>query len=212
MSQIVGEIQPQAFELVRDRIGAILADELDYQASRYNPHLDADVFVERFTPVSYEECPVVNVTMNKGGRYAVSSQYSGHTALQEDGEYRYFIEAYVGAEAQEGSAEDKSKRGDVLAMIRCQRLMGVIRAILMHPKYIRLGFGKGDNALVMSRRSEELEFGDSGNPDNEYLVFGRLSLLVRLPEVTNAIGTNAFTGFDTRAKLYLTDKGYKFNI
>src|SRR3990167_3818287 len=121
---ITGEISPQSFELVRDRIGVILTLELANQfILGADPALDVEVSAK--------------------------------------------------------STDDDS--GDVLAMIKCQKLIGVIRAILQDPQYKTLGYAPG---FIMSRQSTKIAFANKYQGDSMNTVVGRLMFNVKVPETT----------------------------
>lgn len=196
MSNIAGLIQPQAFELIRDRIGEILADELpaQYALSDDETWLNAQVWVDRYIPFDKSELPAVNVSLVRG-------EYDGQTAIQSDGTYLYNIDAYVGAKTEGNS------RGDALAMSRLQRLLGVCRAILESSHYITLGF---DRPFVMNRKVLSIGIADPDKSHADSSVMGRLQLQVKVPENVETITPNVQGAHYTTVKLSATDKGYLY--
>lgn len=193
MSLITQAIPPQAFEIVRDRIGAILADEINRQfIITGDAELDLDVWVERFVPFDKEEIPTVNVSL-------VSGAFSGHTQKNTDGLYSYAIDVHAKAK----SSEDD--RGDSLAVIRLHRLMGICRAILENPYYKTLGFTP---PFIMNRHCESVSIADPGRQDATSAAMGRLIFSVRVIENTELVSPAALYMNNTRVKLHETDKGY----
>lgn len=197
MSIINSVIQPQAFEVVRDRIGRILTDELDNQFQiSYNDDLRVKSWVERFVPFDASELPSVNVTLAEGS-------YGGQTVIQSDGTYKYFVDAYV-------HAKSTSKLGgDARATQKLHRLLGVCRSIIEDARYVRLGFRPG---FVMNRHIESLQIQNPSNKehDAESSIMGRLTVVVKVPEVTTYKQPVNIAGLYTTVKLASTDKGYQW--
>lgn len=193
MSVINGIIPSQKFETIRDKIGSILADELANQCSlTSDPVLDLDVWVERFIPFDESELPAVNVSLATGN-------FAGHTQKSTEGTYTYFIDVHTKAPT---TAVDK---GDSLAMVKLQKILGVCRAILEDPKYKTLGF---DAPIIFNRKFETLAIADPGKQDAASAVMGRLGFLVKTTETVELINAPLIGRSDTRIKLFETDKGY----
>lgn len=124
-------INQRNYEIIRDRIGAVLALELLNQESiTYDELFDTPVFIQRSKPVNQEEERIINVSVDQ-------TQYSGQTVISANGNHTFFIDAIV-----TGFSTDTS-RGDTTAAYECQRLSGVLEAILEDPQYITLGFEPG---------------------------------------------------------------------
>lgn len=197
MSLINGTIPQQNFELIRDRIGAILAEELARQVVLSgNMDLDVDVYVERLVRVNHSEMPLVNIQLARG-------DYAGQIAIQSDGTYRYNVECYTSAKSKEG--ED----GDSLAMIKLQRLLGVCRAIIENSEYLTLGFAPPS---IMFRHVESIGVMDPNGKEEDATssTVGRLVVVVKVGEDVELKDGVMWAGSDTVMKLGLTDKGYKF--
>ena len=81
MPKITQAIPPQAFEIIRNRIGLILAEEIDNQSIlTYDPDLDLTVWVERTVPFDKTELPSVNVSLARGS-------YDSKTYRETDSTY-----------------------------------------------------------------------------------------------------------------------------
>ena len=81
------DIAETNFELIRDRIGAILKDELDNQATRQaDTDLTAAVFTERYVPVDPSEGNVLVVYVDRGN-------YTQQTEITQRGKFNYFVSA-----------------------------------------------------------------------------------------------------------------------
>lgn len=193
MSLINGIIPQQSFELVRDRIGQILALEIANQFTlTSNSDFDLDVWVERFVPFDKEELPTINVSLATGG-------FTGHTQKSTDGTYTYFIDVFTKAI----STDDE--KGDQMASVKLQRLLGMCRAILENPRYKTLGF---DPPSIFNRHCESISIAEPGKQDATSSVMGRLAFSVKVLETVELIDPVLIGRSDTRVKLYETDKGY----
>lgn len=190
-------INTGSFELVRDRIAAILADELPSQATIQSDENLAvkGVFIERFVPFSHTDCPSVNVSINTG-------EYSSFTRLRQDGTYQFFIDVY------EKSSAISEDRGDKLASIKLQKLANVCRGILSHPKYNTLAFAA---PFIEHTEIKSIGFGaPNGSSESENMVMARMIFEVRVPENSDASTPLDIAGYTTKAVLGLTDKGYLY--
>ena len=193
MSVINGIILPQNFEIIRDRLGAILADELAKQFTLTgNSDFDLDVWVERFVPFDKEELPTVNVSLASGN-------FSGQTQKQVDGTYTYFIDAFTKAISKE------TEKGDQVAVFKLQKLLGVCRAIIENPKYKTLGFSA---PIIYNRHCEALSIADPGKQDGTSSVMGRLTVVVKVPETTELINPVSLNVSAAHVRLHETDRGY----
>jgi hypothetical protein len=198
MSLLKGVIPPQSFELVRDKIGAILVDEIENQGElSYSEDLmGVDVWVERFIPFGHAELPVVNIMF-------VREDFEGRTVKQSDGLCKYHIDCHTQAKSPSAN-----QRGDSLAIVKLHKLLGVCRAILENPQYKTLGFTP---PFVMTRYIESIIVGNPDNPsDANSVVMGRITIVVKVPETTELIDPNMIDGNDTVAKLSETDLGYVY--
>lgn len=197
MSQIPVQIGRQAFELIRDRIGQILADEIVNQVSQgwINDVYwtsESQVWLERFVPLDKTELPAVVVGLTRG-------DMEWHTQQQSNGNYRFNIDCYSSAKSTEDS------EGDSEAMIRLHRLMGVVRAILENPRYKTLGF---EPPFIQNRHMESFGIGNPAKEDALSTTFARWSFVVRVHEETELISPPMIKGYDTTINLDLTNKGY----
>ena len=191
MSHINSLIDEQNFELIRDRIGEILSDELNYQAD-YVKECDVAVWRERDVPFSQGEPPAVNVSLFEGDPEL-------QTLIKQDWDYKFYID-----HTRQGKGTD-DKLGDERAMVACQRVMGIIRSIMMNPKYITLGFEPG---FIKHRRIGKIEFGKPVRQDTSHTVLGRLTFCVKCIETTPLVTPRVAASFLTSVRLGLTDKGY----
>lgn len=197
MSLISTVIQPQAFEIVRDRVGRILADEIQNQFQiTYDQELQVRVWIERFLQFDKTELPAICVGLVEGS-------YDGQDALQHNGTYRLYIDAYVNAKSGENNP------GDVRAMVKLHRLLGLCRAIIMDPRYITLGFGVRPG-FIMNRHFESIQIENPRQKEHDAgsSVMGRLVLSVKVPEITDTIQPVNIKDLFTTVKLADTENGF----
>ena len=197
MPLILNVIPPQGFEITRDRIGEILADEISSQVAKsYNTDIDAAVYVERSNQIDKTELPLINISLSTG---SYDNKNQGHV----NGTYTFDIDAYTHAK----STEDES--GDVLAAMKLQRILGVCRAILENPIYKTLGYEAG---FILRTGFSDINIAipGAGKLDTLNTLMGRLSFTVVLVESTELIVPQLIAGYDTSLKLELTDNGYKY--
>jgi hypothetical protein len=197
-SVITVPIGQSSFELVRNRIGEILIDELAAQhtLSPIAGVTSAKVYIERFRSFDNVELPSVNVTID-------ADSFGHRTAVSGDGTVTYNIDCYTSAPTTSAIA------GDTSAMARLHRLLGICRAILMDSRYIKLGFTA---PFVMSRAVTQMQLSKPVEAtDGLSLVMGRLVMTVRVPEQVSQDTLLEIAGYDTQVKLGLTEKGYIFS-
>lgn len=195
MSKVVGIIQPQAYELIRERIGAILADEiLNQYTLTSNADINAEVWVERKTPFDKTDFPAVNVVFPNG-------TFDNKNARSVDGTYTFNIDVYT------SSKNSSSKQGDKFASTTAQKILGICRAILENPVYRTLDFAA---PFICNTHVSSITLPDMSGNDADNTAMGRLVFSVRAAETTELIEAALLASNDTVMKLYLTDKGYKF--
>lgn len=188
-------IQPRSFEIVRDRVGEILKDELLNQSILSNDeNINASVFIERIVRFDHTDLPSINVCIPSG-------TFQGQSAINTDGVYMYRIECYTKASSSDGTD------ADTLSMIRLQRLMGICQSIIEDSRYKTLGFA---TPFVMNRHFESMAISDTESYDMQSVSKGVLNLSVRLPENVGLAVPILLTEYKTELRLELTDKGYQY--
>lgn len=195
MANISGVIPQQGFEIARAAICAILASEItgQYQQSgdaRYN----ATVWQERHIPFDAKtQMPAVNVKLGTGS-------YSNKDMTLADGEYKFYIVAYVAAVNNSNGTADKD------ATLILQRILGICRAILENPIYknldLSLPFVKGTRVGSMTLGVTDETAGA------ENMVCGYLEYFVTVPEYVSLIQPLPVLNSVTQVKLYETEEGY----
>ncbi len=126
------KITEKNYELIRNRVGAILTAEFARQAANfYNEDCeDVTFFVERTIPVQTTEFSVGIVSMAAG-------KFDKHYQGGMDGHYKVTVQFFTLSKAR------TSQRPDALALYKNQRIMGIAIAILSDPIYKTLGFDPG---------------------------------------------------------------------
>jgi hypothetical protein len=197
MSVIDGIIPPQKFEVIRDKICEILADEIANQfILTSDSTLDLDVWKERFIPLDESELPAINVSLATGN-------FAGHSQGTTEGTYSYFIDVHTKA------ATTSDDQGDSLAMLKLQKILGICRAILEDPKYKTLGLTA---PIIFFRKCETLSISDPGKQDAASAVMGRIGFSVKTTETVELITPSLIGRNETTVKLYLTDRGYFYSV
>ena len=195
MGYIQHLISQQAFEVIRDRIGEILADEFDNAFIwSYNTLFDeVKVWKERFIPLDKTECPSVNVALASG-------DYGNKNQGSVDGDYAFAIDVYT------NSADEGNISGDTLAMIKNHTLVGAIRAILEDNVYRTLKFNPPFIARTGIAGFKVADIGEK--KDGLHTCMSRLIFKVNAPETTLPIPANVLAGYVTQVKLHETEKGF----
>jgi len=194
---------PQSnFESVRDRIATILKEELDNQSvlrgtgtNPVIPNLDytADIYTERFTPVDKSEPNVIIVRI---GNISLDNR----TAITQSAECQFYIDIFTTAK------QTSTGLGYYNSAIKLQRLVGLVRHILMSPYYDRLAFSDG---IIENRSVNQIQFSDiRDEQDAEFSRMARITFSVRMQENQNEITPNSASSYQTIINIEETEKGY----
>ncbi len=199
MAVINAQIPQQNFELVLERIGEILANELANQFTLFPVPMAVleglVVWKNRYVPFDKSEMPAVNVSLGSG-------QYDGQTVKSDDGTYLYNIDVFTYAKGTD------AKAGDQHSIDRLHRIMGICRAILRNPKFKTLGYETPPGFVMGIPHVNSIQFATPDPDDTARNVMGRLVFSVKLPETTELIEPELLYGYQTVVKLSETDKGY----
>lgn len=196
MALINGVIPRQNFELVRDKIGEILATEFAAQfALTANEELNATVHVERIVPFDHSELPCINVLLSRG-------DFENMTAKKSDGTYQFNIDVYAKSKSSQNQA------ADVRASFIMQKMVGMAMAILENPRYRTLSFAAPSIAHTQVSNISIID--PTNNQDAESAMMGRLTFQVRINENVELLTANTIAGYVTNVRLDETDKGYVF--
>lgn len=192
MPKIQNAIGKRNFEHARDAIGAILFVELDSQADKHNDEtIRASVWVNRIKTFDQTELPAINVriaTLN------FQDKYQGGAT----GEDRFIIELSV-------RDKDESK-----SLMICQKIAGIIHAILEDSQYKTLGFNPpfNNNSIVSSIQFSDIFPGqDASNICSAVITYD-----VTLLEETEALTAPQVDEHLTGVLLAETDQGYQYQF
>jgi len=194
MSKITEIIPRHNFELIRDRIGEILKDEINHQfVLTYDAEIDADILIENINPEDKERLPVINISF-ASGNYSLKD-YHGNIK----GSYIYNIDFYTNAKT------NSAKDGDYRAAIRLQKLIGLCRYILDNPIYKTLGYAA---PLIHRVYCGDINIANSGRNDAVNSMMGRMTFNVEVQESMLLIQPSLIAGFETTVKIDVSGKGY----
>ena len=209
MPLIPGEIPVQYFELIRDRLGLIIYQELENQWTQFgdedleaplpNPQISTTpeslkVYIDRIVPIDESECPVVNISYN-GATYEKNP-------LRAEGSNTFFIDVYTKASGDEGSD------ADTVAAVKLQKILGKIAFILRHSYYKTLGFAPG---FIGGLKISSIQIGSAKDlNDLNGCIMGRITFDVIASENVTPVATSDLQGFYTTAKMYLSNRGFVY--
>lgn len=170
MAQLKQIVPPQQFELIRDRIAMIVAEEFTQQLYLGVTGIDPSfkVFVERFSQPNVSEFPIINVSLLHG-------EYDNQDARSDDGTYFFAVDAYTVSKTKADGFP-----GDTSAAMKLQRMLGIIRAIFRNPNYRTLLFPAPS---ISSIRVSKIDIAQPKDDHNSLNVMqGRVTLKIRVPE------------------------------
>lgn len=198
MGVIPSPIEQTWPEKIRDRIGAIIYDELYQQnAINYTDDLSASVWVDRVVPFSHSDIRhgAVNVV------YA-GTDFTADSQLTSDGTCIYEIYFYFAAKT---TADGD---GDKLAKFKIARLTGVVNRILMDSRYKTLGFAMPS---IANRRVKSIKISDPINSqDASSSVVAQMIFEVRAIDNVDPVSVRDLDSYSTQAVLNESAEGYLY--
>ena len=210
-ANITYKIPQSNFELIRDRIAAILLDESAAQSILYgvsdgltpptitpDPDLLWNVFIERFSAYDKSEGVVVNVGI-------LEHELSESTVQSQKNDVDFYIDLYC--TSKDTSADD----GCQLAAQKLHKIVGIVRHILQSDYYVTLGFDPG---TIFNRNATKINYStpDNNAPDTVNTRMARITFkVVMIEEQALPDGTTA-QGYYTNMQLALTGNGYQLII
>lgn len=195
MSKITTLIGRQAYELIRNRIGEILIDELAAQTTLGNQYTSVDVTVEGLNVVNTTETSVVKISLADG-------EFSNEHAGASDGVYLFNIDCFCKAKSSAGV------EGNYKAAEKTQALMGIIRYILKDPQYRTLGFTAG---FIGGCTVQSIKIGEAEQKDLFNVVGGRLVFKVKALETNGLLNATLMNNYHTSVILGTSAQGYTYN-
>jgi len=197
MSRINHIIQPRAFEYIRDRIGSILADELNNQFTTFGvPEAKTIVTVEGDKVVDSTEMSTVLVALSK-------VPFDNAHAGEARGRHSFNVDCF--SRAKSTDAVD----GAILASFKAQRLIGLCYAILKDAAYDTLGYAPG---FIQNVTITNIGVGDPSDKDAMCTVMARMVIEVTANETTQLFTPTLITGYQTTILVGgSTTAGYQYN-
>lgn len=198
MASIINEIIPiSGFEVVLQRLGVILLEEVTNQETMQALASSSEVFIERQENYSQAEDVVISVSCN-------NINFGSFDTKESQGDTTYFIDVYTGGVA------NVSQSGNDNARLKLHRYVSIIKYVLSSAKYLTLGFPMG---FIGGKYLKYIEFQDSyDSQDASFIRYARLTYGVRIQGGQLAWDGIALTGNDTQIKFDLTQKGYKLTF
>lgn len=194
-SKINGIIPTQNYEIIRDVIASILMEEIRNQEELTGTEYVKAYYAERFAPVDETEFTVLNIQFEGG-------EYSNKDQVRVDGNYVYYISVFS------SSAASIEQDADNAATLKLHRVLGLIRAILSNPVYNSLGLS---SKVIANTTVSALKIAKNDGPGNsDSVIVGYIEFKVRAIENVQLIDPIPYAGGVTIAKLYLTDKGFRY--
>jgi hypothetical protein len=193
------EIAQQKFEVVRDRIALIIANEFANQFQQFNEELmSCVIWLERFIPFDVSELPAVNINFQS---LELIQRNPGKSVC--DGTYT--VDVYC-----KGSSSDADS-GDVLASLACEKLIGKARFILENPTYLRLGFDSNPS-FISGTQVDRIIVAKPQENDGNFICMAQLSLKVKIEEDNGVVNPLPAETYTTQIVLDTTTKGIRLVI
>lgn len=176
MASIITELIPdQPFQIIQNRIGEILLEEITAQHTLQNLDSSFAFFVERISPPDVSEDVVITIACREQDNQEYTQQSS-------QGQNMYFIDIYcVGIENGNQSMSENVR-------LKLFKYVGIVKYILNSGKYPTLGLPRG---LIGNRHVKKVTFdtdysnwGNHSNYDGSGIRFCRIIYLVTAREET----------------------------
>jgi hypothetical protein len=198
LSEIIGV---QNFEVVANRIGSILLEEIHNQKTIQGFDDEIEIFNERIEPFSKEQDVMITIAFRE-------AEYAGQNTRDIQGEYIYFIDIFTSGWGEEEVSPS------IVSKNKLFRYVGLVRYILSTGKYLTLGFPPG---FIGGKYIEKItldtdysNFGNHSNYDGSYIRFARIMYKVRVQENQELWQGIELQGNTTNVTLDDTEQGTKF--
>lgn len=197
-SKITTAIGQSNFELIRDRICTILAEEITAQSTILSkPELKATVWNERTVPFDFTNCPAINVLFSRANANAYFPKENVYINT-------FFIDIYT------SDKTNSTTDGGTRSTWKLHRLAGIVRAILENPIYRTLDFTPPS---IETTSVTDISIADpKPNQDGANIMMGRLTFTVQCRETTELKTAVALGGATTQIKMSETNEGYFYEI
>jgi len=176
MASIITElITDQPFEIIENRIGEILLEEITAQHALQNLDSEFEFFIERISPYDTSEDVVITLACREQDNME-------YTQMSSQGQNMYFIDVFTGGiESGNESMSENVRR-------KLFKYVGIIKYILNSGKYPTLGFPPG---LIANKHVKKVTFdtdysnwGNHSNYDGSGIRFCRIIFMVTAKETT----------------------------
>lgn len=198
MAVITETIPPQAYEIVQNRIGEILAEEIANQVDIQGLTDEVEVFVERIEPFDKSEDVMISLAYREG-------LYEGQTQQNTQGHYTYFIDVFCTGKGVGDEPPSTNVRNKIFKYI------GMVRYILSSGKMPTLGFAPGliggKYVTKMTLDTDYSNFGNHSNYDGAFIRFCRIHFIVRVQENQLLWEGIPLEGNDTNIQYETTNRG-----
>lgn len=176
MANLITEIIPdQPFQIIQNRIGEILLEEITAQHALQSLESSFELFVERIHPYDVSEDVVITLACREQDNQEYTQQSS-------QGQNLYFIDIFCGGI----ESSNRSLSEDV--RLKLFKYVGIVKYILNSGKYPTLGFPRG---LIGNKHVKKVTFdtdysnwGNHSNYDGSGIRFCRILFLVTAREET----------------------------
>lgn len=176
MANLITEIIPdQPFQIIQNKIGEILLEEITAQHALQSLESSFELFVERIHPYDVSEDVVITLACREQDNQEYTQQSS-------QGQNLYFIDIFCGGI----ESSNRSLSEDV--RLKLFKYVGIVKYILNSGKYPTLGFARG---LIGNKHVKKVTFdtdysnwGNHSNYDGSGIRFCRILFLVTAREET----------------------------
>lgn len=176
MANLITELIPdQPFQIIQNRIGEILMEEITAQHSLQNLDSDFTFFIERIKPYSEKEDVVITLAC----REQDNQEYTQRNSQVQN---IYFIDIFTGGIEGNNMSLAENVR------LKLFKYVGIVKYILNSGKYPTLGFAPG---LIGNKHVQKITFdtdysnwGNHSNYDGSGIRFCRIIFMVKAQEST----------------------------
>ena len=176
MASIITELIPdQPFQIIQNRIGEILLEEITAQHTLQNLDSSFAFFVERISPYDVSEDVVITIACREQDNQEYTQQSS-------QGQNMYFVDIFCGGIENGNQSISENVR------LKLFKYVGIVKYILNSGKYPTLGLPRG---LIGNRHVKKVTFdtdysnwGNHSNYDGSGIRFCRIIYLVTAREET----------------------------
>jgi hypothetical protein len=203
MPIITEQIGTQGFELVGNRIGEILLEEVLNQKEIQSFEDNVEIYLELQEPFDKSQDVVISVDYKL-------SEYEGYTTRDSQGKCLYYVDIWT---CGYGIGDTPAS---IVAKDKLFRYLGIVRYVLSSSKYLTLGFPAG---LIGGKYIEKIIVDNDysnherhSNQDGSYIRFARVLFSVRVQENQNLWDSVVLQGNNTKITYNNTPKGTQLII